>query len=178
MKKGKWLCLLLAVLLLLPACGGKGQGGGKDQPPAMPSEFEADMTAVIADQTIKAHIIRHALLSCEIRVTEPKMFNGITILWDGDGYRVEYKSLAFDVDLSQFPQSALGAAVVNSIEALARLESLEISEKDGKWHYQGETKSGAFELVQDGETGALLSISVPVCKLEAAFTNFKPIEEK
>lgn len=178
MKKGKWLCLLLAVLLLLPACGGKGQGGGKDQPPALPDQFEADMTAVISEQTIKAHIVRHALLSCEIRVTEPQMFNGVTIIWNGDSYRVEYKSLAFDVDLSQFPQSALGAAVVNSIEALARLESLDITQKDGQWHYKGETKSGAFELVQDGTTGALLSISVPACKLEASFINFKPIEEK
>ena len=45
-----------------------------------------------------------------------------------------------------------------------------------RWHYEGESKSGAFELVQDGETGALLSISVPVCKLEATFTNFKEIK--
>ena len=66
--------------------------------------------------------------------------------------------------------------MVNSIESLARLESLEITEKDGQWHYEGESKSGAFELVQDGETGALLSISVPVCKLEATFTNFKEIK--
>ena len=134
MKKAKWLCLLLVCLLLLPACGGKGEGGGNGQPPALPAEFEADMTAVISEQTIKAHIVRHALLSCEIRVTEPKMFNGVTIIWNGDTYRVEYQSMAFDVDLSQFPQSALGAAVVNSIESLARLESLEISEKDGQWH--------------------------------------------
>ena len=176
MKKAKWLCLLLVCLLLLPACGGKGEGGGNGQPPALPAEFEADMTAVISEQTIKAHIVRHALLSCEIRVTEPKMFNGVTIIWNGDTYRVEYQSMAFDVDLSQFPQSALGAAVVNSIESLARLESLEISEKDGQRHYKGESKSGAFELVQDGETGALLSISVPVCKLEATFTNFKEIK--
>ena len=131
MKKAKWLCLLFVCLLLLPACGGKGEGGGKGQPPALPAEFEADMTAVISEQTIKAHIVRHALLSCEIRVTEPKMFNGVTIIWNGDTYRVEYQSMAFDVDLSQFPQSALGAAVVNSIESLARLESLEITEKPG-----------------------------------------------
>lgn len=178
MKKGKWLCLLMALLLVLPACGGKGQGGGKNQPPALPAEFEADMTAVISDQTIKAHIVRHALLSCEIQVVEPQMFNGVTIIWDGDSYRVEYKSLAFDIDLSQFPQSAMGAAVVNSMEALARLESLDITEKDGQWHYKGETKSGAFELVQDGKTGALLTISVPVCKLEASFTNFQVMEQK
>ena len=56
MKKAKWLCLLFVCLLLLPACGGKGEGGGKGQPPALPAEFEADMTAVISEQTIKAHI--------------------------------------------------------------------------------------------------------------------------
>ena len=175
MKKGKWLCLLLALLLMLPACGGSGQGKA-DQPPVLPEQFEADMTAVISERTVKAHIVRHALLSCEIQITEPQMFRGVTILWNGDSYRVEYNALGFDIDLSQFPQSALGAAVVNSIEALARLESLDISERDGRWYYRGETKSGAFELVQAGETGALLSVSVPSCKLEATFTGFTPVE--
>ena len=77
MKKAKCFACCLFACSCCPHAAARARVEERvSRPPCLP-EFEADMTAVISEQTIKAHIVRHALLSCEIRVTEPKMFNGV-----------------------------------------------------------------------------------------------------
>lgn len=167
------LCLTLLLFLLLTACG-KTSGDSNERPPAIPSSFQTTAEVNTPLQTFKAEVEYKSINNCTIRFTAPATINGIEMVWDGTMCRLQYKDVGFDVDLSKFPQSAAGSQIINSVTAALKLENIEIEKTGDNWSYSGVTKSGKFEIIQDGKTGYLTSISLPEQKVTVTFTNFQP----
>lgn len=170
------LCIaLIFCTVLLASCGKPGVK--EERPPAIPAAFSTDIEAVTPVQNFKAHLNYKNMNSCVIRFSQPLTLNGVEMIWDGQTVRVQYKGVGFDVDVSKFPQSAIGTEVINSVNAAVKSENLKIEKTGEDWSYSGTTKSGAFTIIQDGATGYLRSINLPDNDVEILFTNFKEITE-
>lgn len=169
------ICFALIFCTALFAGCGKEQSGRTDRPPAIPAAFTADVEADTPIQNFKAQLEYRGLTDCVLRFTQPATMNGVCMIWNGQTVRMQYKGVGFDVDVSKFPQSAIGSDIINSVNAAVKAENLKIEKTGEDWSYSGSTKSGSFTIIQDGNTGFIRSISLPDNKVQILFTNFQTI---
>ena len=159
--------LLCTALLFLSACS----PGGKEAQEPVTAGFECDIAVQYQEMDVKGHLTRRTAGSLVLEITEPSTLNGLSIEWDGEGITMKIHGLAFDIDPSALPESALGQGLLSALDATVGQREERTQTQEGL-ATSGSITQGEFTLVSDPETGSLLSLSIPAMGLTAEFSNF------
>lgn len=165
------IALLLAMVLIV--FGLSGCIAQKSNVPlAMPSSFEMDLHIIINESDLKAHMKQQSIGNCSLAITAPESLAGMNLSFENNACKMEFKGLKYAMDFSKFPETAFGSALINTLIAVLDKTKVEITKVNSNWQYKGECASGSFLLIQNGETGAPVYISVPSLDLTIEFSNF------
>lgn len=161
-------CLVLSLVFVLTFCS-CAKKKKAEQP--VTTGFECDVDVQYKDMNVKGHLTRTSAGTLRMDVTEPKTLNGLSMEWDGNNITFKLHGLSFGVNPDSVPQSALGKSMLEAFDAALGVRDSGTVTKDGL-STTGQSAAGAFELISDPDTGALLTLKIPSSELTATFSNF------
>ena len=133
--------------------------------------FSCNADIAYRDMTVKGRLSRVSAGTLTLDIEEPATLSGMTLSWDGEQVRVNMLGLSVNLDPADIPASALGSALVDTLDAALRVQDQAVL-SDGVMKLEGECTAGGYTVTSDPETGALLTVSVPALELSATFADF------
>lgn len=160
-----WFILVSCLL-----CAGCARAGST-QPP-LTSGFACDVAMHYRDMDVKGRLTRGAAGTLKMEFEAPSSLKGMSMEWDGETMSAKMYGMTFEVDPASVPESALGRSLLDVLDSAMRDKDAGELTEDGL-RLNGETASGAYEMLSDPDTGNLISLKVPSLNLTADFSNFE-----
>ncbi len=164
---------LFAVIILVLAAGCEKQSKNSRTPPPVPDSFTANLKAEYGDTQMTALLTQNTPEEFVIDFQTPEAIAPLTVEYKNGTCKVTYDSLSFETDLNRFPQTEIGALLVNALSDAVQGMNLQTAYADGIWTYTGTGERGVFRLTQKGDTGEWLEFTVDGANLKITFSEFK-----
>lgn len=174
MKKLKALSILLAVLLIVCACGktsDKPNNNYRKNVENLGGNFTATALLEYGDTTAEAEIAKEQAGVFSMCFTAPDSLKGVTVRMEGDEIFVKYGFLSYQIKNEDLPNAAAIKMLVNSVFSATGEDALLEAEGD-TLVVSGNTGVGQYYLSIDRETGNLLELTVPAEDFKLTFSNF------
>lgn len=85
---------------------------------------------------------------------------------------MSYLGLRYEVTAESMPNSAFFQAIVKALDAVGRIDDLDIKKKKGQLVISGKTDAGPFTLEFNDDKGEIASLSMPSVDLIVKFSEF------
>lgn len=164
------LIFMITLNLMLSSC--KKQPTYKGEAP-IGIEFSADIYAKYDGMDIEAKLNRSYIGMLTLEVLQPDTIAGTSMVWDGRDITISYGGMSFVVNGSEFPQAALGTAIISVLDDAVSLAPNLGELTDAGRVISGENDHGSYTLISDPDTGNLISLEIPERKLSVRFDNFQ-----
>ena len=167
LKKLILIFFIAAVFSFFTACG-KTCGENGNSAGDIVTNFTSNADVTIDGEKIKCSVSRDIQGLTNITIKEPKVLEGMTYSWNGNGYGVSYHNLSCNTETAFIPDNSFAAAINNVLDATKDLESLNCdSNKNGYTAYSGDSRSGKFILTVSNSDGAINKIEIKDLNLVA-----------
>lgn len=133
--------------------------------------FSCSADIAYRDMAVKGRLSRVSAGTLILDIEEPATLSGMKLSWNGEQIRVNMLGLSVDLDPADIPASALGSALVDTLDAALRVQDQAVL-SDGVMKLDGECATGSYTVTSDPATGALLTVAVPDLELSASFADF------
>ncbi len=164
---------LFAAIFLIFAAGCEKQKSSAPTPPPAPTAFTSNLTAVYGDTEMTALLTQNAAEDFSLQFLTPEALAPLSVEYKNGACKVTYDGLMFETDLNRFPQTEIGALLVNALSDAVQGMNLQTSFADGIWTYTGTGERGTFTLTRNGETGEWLEFAADGANLKITFSDFK-----
>lgn len=161
------VCTIFACFVLLTSCA---PGSSGHTAPTF-TGFSCSADIAYRDLTVKGRLSRVSAGTLTLDIEEPSTLSGMTLSWDGEQIQVKMLGLSVDLEPADIPASALGSALVDTLDAALRVQDQAVL-SDGVMKLDGECAAGSYTVTSDPATGALLTLTVPDLELSASFADF------
>lgn len=162
--------VLTAFFFLLCGCVNNDKNGTGNV--SVPLSFKTDLLININKSTVKANFDHKAPGVAQISVESPESLKGLVMNFEGSNCKISFNSIEWQTDMSNFPETSFGSAVISSLETLIEGTSVESIKSGEKINHEGKGPLGNFTFVQNEETGFLESFNMPNLNLSIEFSNF------
>ena len=158
----KKILALILVILTLSACSGKN-----DVKPTLKGiSFNADITYYNENYKGECTISEDGALT--LKITEPELLSGYTVMLNGEGITAEYLGVTFTPNLSNMPVSSVITEFYEKITELANSETVE--KKGDTYMIKGGKDADAYTLYIS-PTGLPQSLEMPDERFRVYFYN-------
>ena len=164
---------LFAAIFLVVAAGCEKQSKTAPTPPPAPTAFTSNVTAVYGETEMTALLTQNAAEDFSLQFLTPDALAPLSVEYKSGACKVAYDGLSFETDLNRFPQTEIGALLINALSDAVQGINLQTSFADGIWTYTGTGDRGTFTLTRSGDTGAWLEFTVDGADLKITFSDFK-----
>lgn len=169
----RFLCTVLASIVLLAGCSSGNILPHKDKNPLTGRPVNYQTQAAITGETISSSAeILHNTDGCTVKFTSPPAVEGMEFKFDGDTVSLLFNGLDFNFDPQSLPSTAPAQIIVSALNT-AILDSTVETEKVGDLlKITGTVDAGNFDLFVDPQTGTPVKLLLPSRELEIGFDNF------
>lgn len=161
----KIACILVSITVL-SACS-FGTFTESIQPAAPPAEaFQGRAQLLYREKEISCIVSRTIEKKTSITVRSPQEVEGLSFVWDGDAFYMEYAGLSVSSEECPLPRNAFAPILQDMIETIIRAETLQKTENG---EYEAFWNTTRLQVQLDHDTGRILHLSAPALSLEVSF---------
>lgn len=165
------LIIVLIFVVILQGCAKKQE----KLPDSVTNGFEANISVNYQDNNYEAKITRTTPGQSKIEMTKPLLLKSMTFEWNGTEITMSYLGMKQSVSPSSLPNAAFGDAIVKVLDAVSRVNGLDVKKDANSLLIKGSTDAGPFVLSVNKDTGDIASLSLPSINLTVTFKDFKKL---
>ena len=168
-KFGKYILLVVFLLTAISGCSVQN----KIPDIQIPTKFESDFNANFGTLELSGHISKFETGMYTFSITSPKTLDGINFNCVGNKITADINGIGFEADTQSLPSASFVKSVVNSLDTISKSSSVTATKTDGYNKYSASSQSGNFFILQECNSGNIVSLAIENADISVNFIDFK-----